>query len=345
MAITYKTVIVNAIKGFNDIQNKIYTNSGQLVAPANSADSGVSSVSDILGALNSATLTAEGSASFTAGSNSNGGGNFAGVAPASSGEAYTLATSAYSVVNSQDTSNGTYYYIKGTASGSGSKTITPSASVKGKASSAGLVKLNQTAAAYSSISGTASSVSCSGSSTKYIKIPKATFTKSGGKINVNTAGYIQSGTVGTVSASDVTSGNIELKAKSGTDVTNYKTASVKSGSATTPTASGASSNTSLSGTTITVARSVTPDVSAGWVSSGTAGTVTITGTVPTETKTASSAGTINATSGKLMTAVTVPAGEAHNGYVTKAGWIAKDTQYYTLSYDSTNKCVDFIFNN
>ena len=41
----------------------------------------------------------------------------------------------------------------------------------------------------------------------------------------------------------------------------------------------------------------------------------------------------------------IKAGTAKNGYVTAAGWIAKDTSVYTLSYDSTAKCVDFIFNN
>lgn len=85
---------------------------------------------------------------------------------------------------------------------------------------------------------------------------------------------------------------------------------VQSGSATTPTESGASTSTSLSGTTLTVARSVTPTVSAGWVSSGTAGTVTITGTVPTETKSASGSGDITPSTGKLLSKVTVGAGSA-----------------------------------
>lgn len=88
--------------------------------------------------------------------------------------------------------------------------------------------------------------------------------------------------------------------------------SVPAGSAKTPTGSGASTSTSLSGTTLTVQRSVTPTVTAGWLSSGsgTAGTVTITGTVPTETKTASSSGDITPSANKLLTKVTVPAGSA-----------------------------------
>ena len=88
------------------------------------------------------------------------------------------------------------------------------------------------------------------------------------------------------------------------------TVTAKLGSAKTPTASGASTSTSLSGTTLTVARSVTPSVTAGWVDSGTAGTVTITGTVPTQTKTvtsSTSSQTVSPDSGKLLSKVTVNA--------------------------------------
>ena len=85
---------------------------------------------------------------------------------------------------------------------------------------------------------------------------------------------------------------------------------IKIGSATTPTASAASTSTSLNGTTITVARNVTPTVSDGWVSSGTAGTVTTTATVPTQTKTvnpSTSSKTVSPDSGKLLSSVTVEA--------------------------------------
>lgn len=85
------------------------------------------------------------------------------VSPASSGESYTLATSKYSIVGSQDTSDGTFYYLKVSSSGlSKSITITP------KASSAGYLGKDQT-------NGTASiTFSSSGSGNKYIKIPTGT---------------------------------------------------------------------------------------------------------------------------------------------------------------------------
>lgn len=74
--------------------------------------------------------------------------------------------------------------------------------------------------------------------------------------------------------------------------------------------SGASTSTSLNGTTLTVQRSVTPTVTPGWVSAGTAGTVTTTGTVPTEEKTvtpSTSSQTINPTTGKLISKINVNA--------------------------------------
>lgn len=72
----------------------------------------------------------------------------------------------------------------------------------------------------------------------------------------------------------------------------------------------ASTATSLSGTILTVQASVAPTVSAGWVSSGSAGTIKITGTVPTETKSATGAGDVTPSAGKLLSKVTVDAGSA-----------------------------------
>lgn len=82
--------------------------------------------------------------------------------PASSGESYTLATSKYSIVGSQDTNDGTFYYLKVSSSGlEKTLTITP------KASSAGYLGKDQT--------GTASiKFTSSGSGNKYIKIPTGT---------------------------------------------------------------------------------------------------------------------------------------------------------------------------
>ncbi len=57
MSLTYKTVIEQAMKGFNDIQKKIYGNSGQLVTPNNSTDAGVSSLSEIIAALGASTVS------------------------------------------------------------------------------------------------------------------------------------------------------------------------------------------------------------------------------------------------------------------------------------------------
>lgn len=35
--------------------------------------------------------------------------------------------------------------------------------------------------------------------------------------------------------------------------------------------------------------------------------------------------------------------ESHNGYVTKSGWIEASTENYKLEYDTSKKCVNFIF--
>ena len=148
-----------------------------------------------------------------------------------------------------------------------------------------------------------------GTATQVGKIAAATFAAQGADINCTSSGYTGTGTVG----------------------------SINEGSATTPTASGASTSTSLSGTTLTVARSVTPTVVAGYVSSGTAGTVTITGTVPTETKAASGSGTISPSSGKLLSSVTVGAGSATPGATVTGSSsaltspTAMNNQYFTVT--------------
>ena len=103
----------------------------------------------------------------------------------------------------------------------------------------------------------------------------------------NTTGYItggtKTGTAVTVSASELVSGTKTISASGTTDVTNYESVSVPSGSAKTP-ATTITANPTVSvnssgliTATVSKTQNVTPSVSAGYVSSGTAGTITVTG--------------------------------------------------------------------
>lgn len=103
----------------------------------------------------------------------------------------------------------------------------------------------------------------------------------------NTTGYItggtKTGTAVTVSAQELVSGTKTISASGTTDVTNYESVSVASGSATTP-ATTITANPTVSvnssgliTATVSKTQSVTPTVSAGYVSSGTAGTITVSG--------------------------------------------------------------------
>lgn len=103
----------------------------------------------------------------------------------------------------------------------------------------------------------------------------------------NTTGYITGGTVTgtavTVSASELVSGTKTITSAGTTDVTNYASASVAAGSATTPATTITAnptisvSNSGLITASVSGSQSVTPTVSAGYVSSGTAGTVSVSG--------------------------------------------------------------------
>ena len=103
----------------------------------------------------------------------------------------------------------------------------------------------------------------------------------------NTTGYITGGTVTgtavTVSASELVSGTKTISASGTTDVTNYASASVAAGSATTPTTTITAnptisvSNSGLITASVSGSQSVTPTVSEGYVSSGTAGIVSVSG--------------------------------------------------------------------
>ena len=103
----------------------------------------------------------------------------------------------------------------------------------------------------------------------------------------NTTGYItggtKTGTAVTVSASELVNGTKTISASGTTDVTNYESVSVASGSAKTP-ATTITANPSISvdssgliTASVSKTQSVTPTVSAGYVASGTAGTITVSG--------------------------------------------------------------------
>ena len=109
----------------------------------------------------------------------------------------------------------------------------------------------------------------------------------------NAAGYIsggtKSGTAVTVSASELVSGTKTITGSGETDVTNYEKASVAAGSATAPSSISGSSATVSTGTntlTLTKTVSITPSVSAGYVSSGTAGNSSVSLTASVTTKAA-----------------------------------------------------------
>jgi len=103
----------------------------------------------------------------------------------------------------------------------------------------------------------------------------------------NTTGYItggtKNGTAVSVSASELVSGTKTITASGETDVTNYASASVAAGSATTPTTTIAANPTisvndnGLITASVSGSKSVTPTVSAGYISSGTSGNVSVSG--------------------------------------------------------------------
>lgn len=103
----------------------------------------------------------------------------------------------------------------------------------------------------------------------------------------NSTGYItggtKTGTAVTVSASELVSGTKTISASGTTDVTNYESVSVASGSAKTPNTTITANPTvsvnssGLITASVSKTQSVTPTVSAGYVASGTAGTITVSG--------------------------------------------------------------------
>lgn len=107
----------------------------------------------------------------------------------------------------------------------------------------------------------------------------------------NSAGYItgstKTGTVVTISASELVSGTYAVGTSGTHDVTNYASASVAEGSATAPASiSGTAATVSAETNTLTLTKSISviPSVTAGYISSGTAGdsSVSLTASVPTK---------------------------------------------------------------
>ena len=140
----------------------------------------------------------------------------------------------------------------------------------------------------------------------------------------NTTGYItggtKTGTAVTISASELVSGTKSITTSGTTDVTNYASASVAAGSATTP-ATSITANPTISVSsgglitaTASASKSVTPTVSAGYVSSGTAGTVSVSGS-NTEQLSTQAATTITPTTSSQTA---VAAGKYTTGAVTVA---------------------------
>ena len=159
----------------------------------------------------------------------------------------------------------------------------------------------------------------------------------------NTTGYItggtKTGTAVSVSASELVSGTLTISSSGTKDVTNYASASVAAGSATTP-ATTITTNPSItvsSSGLITATNSktqnVTPSVSAGYVSSGTAGTITVSGSntsqLTTQAAQTITPGTTNQTiaSGKYLTGTQTILGDAD----LVAGNIKKDVEIFGVT--------------
>lgn len=136
---------------------------------------------------------------------------------AASGSATAVITNTNSINTITDLTNKTagtdYWQIKATATGTAGS-YTPKYTV----STSGWLA--------STVNGTAQTVSVNGDSTgKSIYIPKATFSVSGSAVNVSTAGYIASGTVGTISNGTISTSTTDP----GTGYTANTTAVVPSG--------------------------------------------------------------------------------------------------------------------
>lgn len=256
----------------------------------------------------------------------------AGTATATAG---TTSTSGLTTGTYQTTATSGYTYSI-TATGG-------SASATGGSASASVSK-GVTAGATKTASGAATGTKTGSSSTIYLV--KATITN-------NTSGGTSSGTIGVgkqikigagYNPSDLyytaqtsaagASGNVTCNAQSGNSVAGYATASVKTGSATTP-ATTISHAVSVKwddtkgwiATAPATTKSVTPTVAAGWVASGTAGTITL----PETSVSLGSSAWSSATAPSGTTPTTLAKGTT---YKMTAGYSNVD-RYYTTQSDPT----------
>lgn len=165
---------------------------------------------------------------------------------------------------------------------------------------------------------------------------------------INVAGYISGsyieGTPVTVTASELVSGDKVISSAGQHDVANYETATVSAGSATMPssisthgTINGALNNTM----TVSATATATPQVSAGYIASGTSGSTNITLSVPVTTQNAttynpqSTDRTISA--GTYLNGVqTIKGAPLQNKSVTTNGDVTCDGGYYGLGTVSVN---------
>lgn len=161
----------------------------------------------------------------------------------------------------------------------------------------------------------------------------------------NTSGYItgstKTGTAVTVSASELVSGTLTISSSGTKDVTNYASASVSSGSATpasTISATGASVSTGTNTLTLSKSVSNTPQVSAGYISSGTAGnsSVSLTATVTVNPTPTVSGATVTIPGGYYtsQTTKTVSSGTAGTPTATK-GTVSNNSIVVTPSVTNT----------
>lgn len=145
-------------------------------------------------------------------------------------------------------------------------------------------------------------------------------------------GWVASGTKGTVTITATVPTETFTASASGDFYPNtgklINKVSIAAGKAVMSTAQVQSTTTTLNNGVITLKRSLTPTVTAGWIASGTAATVTMFATVPAESVTvaqskltvASGYGTISSASDKLFNQVKVPMGTISTGSTNNSTW-------------------------